>query len=56
MKKRNLNVLVPKDLYEAAMKKARENDLTLSQVVRQALREFIENEEQDDRPAPIDRL
>lgn len=49
MKKRNLNVLVPRDLYEAAMEKAKSLDLTLSQVVRQALRGFVENEEQEEQ-------
>jgi predicted HicB family RNase H-like nuclease len=46
MKTKNLNVKVPIDLHKAAKKKAKEKDITISQVVRRALREFVENDDE----------
>jgi predicted HicB family RNase H-like nuclease len=42
-----VTVRVPEDLHEKAKKKAKEKDVTVSQVVRRALREFTKD---DDSP------
>lgn len=39
--KKRLNVWVEADLYEAALEKAQQEDLTLSQVIRRFLRQYI---------------
>ena len=47
METKNLNVKVPADLHMAAKRKAKEKDITISQVVRRALRDFVENDDED---------
>ena len=43
MGEKRVTVKVPEDLHEKAKKKAKEKDVTVSQVVRQALRAFTED-------------
>lgn len=38
-------VIIPKELLVAAQEKAAEDDLSISQVVRRALREYVEGKE-----------
>ena len=47
MEEKLITVRVPADLHEKAKKKAKEKDVTVSQVVRRALRAFTED---DDSP------
>ena len=47
MGEKRVTVRVPENLHKKAKKKAKEKDVTVSQVVRQALREFTED---DDSP------
>ena len=47
MGEKRVTVKVPEELHEKAKKKAKEKDVTVSQVVRRALREFTED---DDSP------
>ncbi len=43
MGEKRVTVKVPEDLHKKAKKKAKEKDVTVSQVVRRALREFTED-------------
>ena len=47
MGEKRVTVKVPEELHKKAKKKAKEKDVTVSQVVRRALREFTED---DDSP------
>ena len=47
MEEKLITVRVPEDLHEKVKKKAKEKDVTVSQVVRRALRAFTED---DDSP------
>ena len=38
-----ITIRVPRDLYEQAKEKAKREDITLSQVLRRCLREWVEN-------------
>lgn len=41
MEKKRLNVWVEADLYDQALERAKTEDLTLSQVIRRFLRQYI---------------
>jgi len=47
MGEKRVTVRVPEDLHKKAKEKAKEKDVTVSQVVRRALREFTRD---DDSP------
>ena len=45
MEEKLITVRVPEDLHEKAKKKAKEKDVTVSHVVRRALRAFTEDDD-----------
>ena len=45
MGEKRVTVRVPEDLHKKAREKAKEKDVTVSQVVRRALREFTKDDD-----------